>query len=465
MKINKITVNDLFGVFKHTISINNEVGITIVIGENGLGKTVMLEMIEAFFAGNYLYFNNIAFHEMIFEFDDKTKWILKKELHSDELPSLSLIQIYKNGTNSKPIRLFHYDNNQIDMLARRIARYENHIRKISPKFWLDTRSGEKFTSEEIVFHYSNKNSNYINIQINKIFDNNSHNYNIKNYQNQINFFEDEKPKWFTDKFNKIQVRLIETQRLITLNDREDKNQERTVDKYAQDLSFTIKKYLTESTELSSKLDRTYPNRLIEKLKNSTIISKEFLNEELKRLETKRETLDIAGLIEIEKESNLLAIENPGNEIINVLMLYVEDSFEKIKIFDTISRKIEILLDIINKRFKHKKLVVDKEEGFQFKSTILKNDKGEAKNINVSQLSSGEQNELVLFYILLFKTEKNSLILIDEPEVSLHISWQNTFIEDLKDITKLNNLDVIIATHSPDIISNNWDLKVELKGLE
>jgi len=66
---------------------------------------------------------------------------------------------------------------------------------------------------------------------------------------------------------------------------------------------------------------------------------------------------------------------------------------------------------------------------------------------------------------LFKTDSNSLILIDEPEVSLHISWQNSFIKDLKEITKLNDLDIVIATHSPDIIADNWNLKVELKGLE
>ena len=147
------------------------------------------------------------------------------------------------------------------------------------------------------------------------------------------------------------------------------------------------------------------------------------------------------------------------------MLYVEDSFEKIKIFDIISRKIEILLEIINKRFKHKQMFIDKDKGFLFKSTIIKDNNGSFQNIPVNKLSSGEQNELVLFYLLLFKTDKNSLILIDEPEVSLHISWQKSFIKDLKEITKLNNLDVIIATHSPDIIANNWDLRVNLKGLE
>ena len=130
-----------------------------------------------------------------------------------------------------------------------------------------------------------------------------------------------------------------------------------------------------------------------------------------------------------------------------------------------NNKISMFIKIINNRFKHKRLFIVKEEGFLIKSNIIKDHKGNWEIIPVNKLSSGEQNELVLFYLLLFKTESNSLILIDEPEVSLHITWQNSFIEDLKEITRLNNLDVVIATHSPDIIGNNWNLKIELKGLE
>ena len=102
--------------------------------------------------------------------------------------------------------------------------------------------------------------------------------------------------------------------------------------------------------------------------------------------------------------------------------------------------------------------IDKKTGFVFNSSITN------KNIPLSGLSSGEQHELVLFYQLLFNTEPNSLLLIDEPEISLHISWQNHFIDDLRDVIKLNNFSAIIATHSPDIINKNWDLTVKLKGI-
>jgi predicted ATP-binding protein involved in virulence len=444
MKLRRVIVTKLFGIFDHTITVNNTEGITIIIGENGLGKTVLLEMIESFFKSQYFYFNKVTFKEVTFEFDDNISWKLQKQESQDKdepFPLLTLTQKNKNKSEYKPISLINYEPRDIEMIAHRIARNIPHIHSVGPRRWRDMRTGELIHSEELASRYGEFISKNIYVG------------------------ETQLPKWFTERHDQINVSLIETQRLLTIEEREEKSYNRTVEKYSKDLTQIIKSHLTESTELSSKLDRTYPNRLVERIKASSNTTNEVLNNELKRLEKKRELLDVVGLIEIDKDSNILEIQNPQNVVLDVLMLYVEDSFKKLEIFDRIASKISIFLEIIDKRFKHKKLFIDKEQGFLFKSTIIKDKKGNPQIIPISKLSSGEQNELVLFYFLLFKTKSNSLILIDEPEVSLHISWQNSFIEDLKQITKLNILDVVIATHSPDIISNNWDLKVELKGLE
>ncbi len=67
----------------------------------------------------------------------------------------------------------------------------------------------------------------------------------------------------------------------------------------------------------------------------------------------------------------------------------------------------------------------------------------------------------MFYELLFKVPENSLVLIDEPEISLHVVWQKEFLTDLEDIIKIRNFDILLATHSPSIINGNWNLTVEL----
>jgi len=449
IKIRKISVKKLFGMFDHDIPINKDVGITIVIGENGLGKTILLEMIESFFQGKYVYFNSVLFKEFIVEFEDRIKWVIEKKKNTkDGTTSLEVSQVSKNKRKTKPLKLINLDDDNNKTSLSDIVRNNPYLQRINSQIWEDRRTGEILHTDELIHRYR-------------------HSYRRRSRHIQSNLLDGAKiPAWFNERHSNIKVKLIETQRLINLKNNKEKTHYKTVEKYSEEITINIKKYLTESTELSSKLDRTYPNRLVERLSHSTThVTDEYLNTNLKKLEEKRALLDAVGLIEIEKDSNILEIDKPAEDLKDVLMLYLEDSFQKIEIFDEITRKIELLLKVINKRFKHKTFNVDKEHGFVFNSTILKDKEGNYISIPVSKLSSGEQNELVLFYELLFNTTSNSLILIDEPEVSLHISWQNSFIEDLKEIATLNKFEVVIATHSPDIISNNWDLKIELKGLE
>ncbi len=266
MKIEKIEVKKLFGVFNHEVPINNSTGITIIIGENGLGKTVLLEMIEAFFNGNYFYFSNVAFEEMLIEFEDKIKWSLKKLEKDNEVSGLSLTQINKNKTEYKPLSLIAYDEEQLEMIARRIGHQARFLRRIHPKYWEDRRTGRKMTTEEVVFRYGSES------------------------QLELQIGEDEKPKWFLDKYKEINVNLIETQRLISIQHSEENSREVTVTKYSNELSSTIKRYLTESTELSSKLDRTYPNRLIDRLKQPSNKTKEFFGPGVRKTRRKRKLL-------------------------------------------------------------------------------------------------------------------------------------------------------------------------------
>ncbi len=55
-----------------------------------------------------------------------------------------------------------------------------------------------------------------------------------------------------------------------------------------------------------------------------------------------------------------------------------------------------------------------------------------------------------------------MVLIDEPEISLHVAWQKEFLNDLQEIINIQNMPVVIATHSPQIIDGNWELTVDLE---
>ena len=73
-----------------------------------------------------------------------------------------------------------------------------------------------------------------------------------------------------------------------------------------------------------------------------------------------------------------------------------------------------------------------------------------QSISSHRLSSGELQLLVLFTFLCFQfdTEQEFSVFVDEPELSLHIAWQNRYVNS---ITEANpNAQFIIATHSPEI---------------
>jgi predicted ATP-binding protein involved in virulence len=133
---------------------------------------------------------------------------------------------------------------------------------------------------------------------------------------------------------------------------------------------------------------------------------------------------------------------------------LKDSEEKLAVFDDLLERIELFQGIIGANFLHKTFKVDQGAGFLLYST-----KGD--QLSPIDLSSGEQHELVLMYELLFGVPTNSLILIDEPELSLHISWQHKFLDDLARISQVANLDFLIATHSPQIVHTRWHLTVAL----
>jgi predicted ATPase len=83
--------------------------------------------------------------------------------------------------------------------------------------------------------------------------------------------------------------------------------------------------------------------------------------------------------------------------------------------------------------------------------ILKKTSGGSFNINES--SSGERSLLLLICSIANEIKNNSLICIDEPEISLHPEWQEQFIQLISEVFKTyRNCHFLIATHSPLIIS-------------
>ena len=76
-----------------------------------------------------------------------------------------------------------------------------------------------------------------------------------------------------------------------------------------------------------------------------------------------------------------------------------------------------------------------------------------EEILIDELSTGEKGVLEKVIYFFIADIKDSIVLIDEPELSLHPSWQNKLIKIYQNIAQNYNNQIIIATHSPNIIAS------------
>jgi predicted ATPase len=128
--------------------------------------------------------------------------------------------------------------------------------------------------------------------------------------------------------------------------------------------------------------------------------------------------------------------------------YVRDNY-------LFSESLDVFKDVVNSFYSNKMLRISNGKIYI--------DLADGTTLPLESLSSGEKHILVIFYRLLFQTEPGSLVVFDEPEISLHVSWQQRLGPLLNDICHLRDLQMLIATHSPQVIHDMWDLANELRS--
>lgn len=446
-RIQQISVRKLFGVFDHTIALKMEERITVIHGPNGFGKTILLKMIDALFNGYYYTFRTIPFEQFRVDFDNGSYIRVEqnatsgddRELLEEKTPELN-IYFSEEGVDETP---FSPRGVSSSKLARNIERHVPGLFRIDSGRWIYQSTNEVLSLEGVIKRFGEMLPRYIK--------------------------PEDEPIELKKMRQTIHVRFIETQRLFIRTDeietqrpfiRSDEYEQPfstwlSVDSYARELASNIQATLAEYANVSQSLDRTFPSRLISN-PPPPLPDNELL-EKLKDLEDKRLRLIDSGLLDQEQEVDLRPEQiAEADHAKSVLSVYVSDVERKLGVFDELSSKIDLFNELIDKKFQYKDIVISKRKGFTF---IDAND----KFLSPTKLSSGEQHELVLLYELLFKMRPNTLVLIDEPEISLHVEWKMDFLRDLEKIIDVAGFDVLIATHAPDLINNRRDLMVALKG--
>jgi len=441
MGLIQLRVEGLFGEFTHELKLNAEEGLSLVHGPNGVGKTTLLRIVDAFFNKRYPILRRIPFSTIIVTLTDGDRMQVTRKTAADP----SLHQVSRNILEFISLPLHGSSHTWVfrtgsepELPLAMVEEYIQELTRIGAHEWLDSSSGEALDFDQAVDKYFDR-------------------LPIVNHPTQ------KVPDWLAEFTDRVPVFFIEAQRLQTFASargnrfrlhREGTLQVPTVTVHAEELAETIKRTLANYGDYSQSLDSTFPTRLLERGDKPHVIEDqaEIRHRYLQQGE-RRNRYVRAGLLDAGDVLTLPDRELDDSER-RVLGTYMDDVEKKLQVLEDLADKLELFLSIVNGKFRRKTLTVDRENGFRVSIP-------DGGRLELASLSSGEQQEIVLAYGLLFREKPGTLILLDEPELSLHVSWQLDLIPDLLKIAELTDLEFLVATHSPQVIGERWDLTVEL----
>jgi len=226
--------------------------------------------------------------------------------------------------------------------------------------------------------------------------------------------------------------------------------------------------LIDILRISTFDDYLKESKLVEFVSRDAYINTE-LDIELRRISSrfisyqlKLKKVEAERIAQIENQIRELATKDSADfkELENLRSNLKE--IEKIKA-DIHKRKNDFI-NTVNELFKNRSFPeLNKTIGFDKDNDIIFS-KEDKSIVRIDQLSSGEKQILLILLTVLLQEDKNGILLMDEPEISLHLKWQ---IELIDTIQKLNpNLQIIISTHSAGIFKKaKWDEKtIEISRL-
>lgn len=423
-KIDKIKIEGFWGDKSIEIKFNSDVN--FFIGVNGSGKTTVINLIAAALSADFPTLERLSFkmiHIKLSEIGGTKKPVIEVKKNQSKRLSYQHIKYYIKEMASEKFQVYSLDEYEEKILIRRQMKRRQLITIPERK-----ETGVSSKLKTII------NTSWLSIH-------------RSNSQNGL----------------------------------QEESYESSVDKKLDELSSEIGKYLSIlSAKISEETEKFQKNIIFSLLTGQTqdqVLSavKELnLKEERKALEEIFKKLDLNNKKELKALDKLfIGVEEALskynlnqrvtiNELDSLFTLFrshrvVESWKSLLKEQEKILSPKTTFLKVLNSLFQEKRILInDKNEIV----AITKSD----KTLSVNELSSGEKQLIIILGEALLQESTPWVYIADEPELSLHVSWQEKLIGNLKLLNPESQ--IICATHSPDIISsfskNVFDLKDFIK---
>ena len=440
--IKRFSIKGLFG--RNDITLNFEKETNIYIGENGLGKTTILNCIYYILHDDYEKLVGISFREIIIEFKDgnrisiykedilkyiKNKRSSRRRYKEDEIYSYIETVLEPYGLND-----FKVNANELqEMVAIKVSRIFGIPYSIANSYVLSYLSSdnEKGNEKRIINLRETVSKNITE----RIIYLTTYRRIEKDFSDRFEF-EDER-------FNRIDDSLIR----FGMND---------VSKAIKNILETIR---TTTNQGFNKMTGI----LLTKYAKTSSSSNSYCNYDYQDYDLVKIVLDRLGeQIDKDVKDTILKLINerkinqPEFQYLRDLLIELISNYDSLKKYD---EKIIRFTETCNKYLNNKhfvynqsdltlKIVKEENESFVFGSDQKQ------EEIELSMLSSGEKQIVSLFSRLYLESDNKCILLIDEPELSISMKWQKML---LPDIMRSGNCRLLLTvTHSPFIFDNEFD---------
>ncbi len=430
MYIKSIKIFDIYNEKGKCLQADFFNDLTILIGKNGSGKTTVLNILSCIISGNIVFLKDYKFSKVEILYDgkkDNDTLLINKYVN---LEKEIIINIKFDGEDIDiPISSVRYGSVELNEYVNYIANKYEILKKIKDtfnQFYLPMNRYTDYSMGMVKYQFAryyddddrkkNPFSNYLNdamLSIIKL---------LKNYISRMNIMIDNKNK----EFRKDIINVL------------------------SDLTIDFPSAKDVKHVLGTADYQRNQEEFINALKNNGIDDKD-------------KEKSVNNFFNILKMRDSEEYDKNSDTFIN----YVWQLTQYTKIIKVSNISFEFDKDIKNITFYKDSFVRMINEYFAPKRVAI-NDEGDVsielleKKIDLDDLSSGEKQLFITIASLFFgiAENENSIFIIDEPESSLHVDWQEKFTESIVSINK--NIQIIIATHSPEILGKYID-KIYMMG--
>jgi energy-coupling factor transporter ATP-binding protein EcfA2 len=380
---------DVRGLVDRTdVSVPLDPTATLLTGENGSGKSTILQAVHALATGEWSVLSRLPLSAMTIAFADGT------EMHSE---------VRDDTVSLRNQRGDRWDASMTSMSGR-AARFRQDLHT-----WRERRDRARTRDEALMFQQR------IDVARQRL--------------SEVEELEaPDIPDWVTSATERFHTKFISARRLEhrlrpdqdrTPDDRRGDSPNSVVNLFALELASEMRDELSQYAAESRRQEKNLPSQIVEAMLAAQAPDSEALARDVDKLRTDvrvlAESLSRVGLFQ-EEDPDQRFVEYPRNNP-NILLAIREVyrvTLQRLQRLTTLRSDLELFADFLNERLSYKQIELNQRSGIDI---VLNED----ERIRPSELSSGEQQLLALAFELLFRTEPRSVVLLDEPELSLHVA--------------------------------------------